>query len=113
LIKEKFLPSTMMYELTASRDVSRRVDIDIDGELYWDSVAACKDPGEMIGRNSLVEGPFKEEAHWPQSDTCIYEKMTQEAFDLWFDRAQRFGRRRTHAELSRMIMGRAEQHNKE
>jgi hypothetical protein len=93
-----------MFEVDAARAVPRTVDIDLDGALYWDSVAACKDPSEMLGRNSLVEGPFPEESSWRQSDTQIYEKMTEEAFELWFNLAQRLGRRRTHVDWTRIIM---------
>jgi hypothetical protein len=98
-INASILPTTSMYEVTDSRDVSRMVDVDPNGDIFWDSVEACSDPKEMIGINSLVEGPFKEKPDWPQSDRCIYEEMTQEAFELWFEKAQKYGNRRTHAGL--------------
>jgi len=98
-INASILPIASMYEVMDSRDVSRRVDIDPNGDIFWDSVEASENPKEMIGVNSLVEGPFKGKLAWPQSETCIYEEMTQEAFELWFEKAQKYGNRRTHADL--------------
>lgn len=97
-----------MYGLTEERNVAQRIDIDPNGDIFWDSVEACTHPSEMIGVNSLIEGPFKEKEDWPQSNTCIYEEMTSEAFELWFEKAKVHGKRRTHAEMIEAIDRRKE-----
>lgn len=105
-------PAVMMFELTPRRDVSRTVKIEPDGKFFWESVDACIDPTEMIGRNSLIEGRFPEKSTWRQADTQIYEYISQEAFDLWFAHAQKFGRRRTHIEVARQIRAQAAERSK-
>jgi hypothetical protein len=88
-----------LYDVTNSGEVVRKVEIDPDGSLNWDSVAAASSPGEYIGRNSLVEGKFPTDSERRSSATKLFEEIPHETFEWWFSAAQAFGRRRTHAQM--------------
>ena len=96
LIDEPDLPSEMLYEVTNNGDVSRIVEIDHDGSIFWDDVSAYQDKSEMVGKNSLVEGSFPPKADWPPN---AYDTISDDEFQKLYERAVNYGKRRTRANV--------------
>lgn len=99
LHNELDLPNEFFYEVTESGDVAKMVEIEHDGTMFWDDVAAYDHPSEMIGINSLIEGEFPTKERWPNDNDYSYEEISREAFEECFQRAHESGKRRKHSEL--------------